>query len=93
MLIIPAIDIMDGKCVRLRQGDYEQKTIYAASPAEVAKQFAETGFTFLHVVDLQGAKEKKGCKLGFHRIYHCSAWIASGSWRRYSDNGGYKETD
>jgi phosphoribosylformimino-5-aminoimidazole carboxamide ribotide isomerase len=59
MLIIPAIDIYDGKCVRLRQGDYEQKTIYAASPAEVAQQFADAGFTSLHVVDLQGAKEKK----------------------------------
>jgi phosphoribosylformimino-5-aminoimidazole carboxamide ribotide isomerase len=59
MLIIPAIDIYDGKCVRLRQGDYEQKTVYAASPAEVAQQFADAGFNFLHVVDLQGAKEKK----------------------------------
>ena len=59
MLIIPAIDIIDGKCVRLRQGDYGQKTVYATSPAEVAKQFAEAGFTFLHVVDLLGAKEKK----------------------------------
>lgn len=59
MLIIPAIDIIDGKCVRLRQGDYEQKTVYVASPAEVAKQFADAGFTFLHIVDLQGAKEKK----------------------------------
>ncbi len=59
MLIIPAIDIYDGKCVRLRQGNYEQKTVYAASPAEVAQQFADAGFRFLHVVDLQGAKEKK----------------------------------
>jgi phosphoribosylformimino-5-aminoimidazole carboxamide ribotide isomerase len=59
MLIIPAIDIIDGKCVRLRQGDYDQKTVYVASPAEVAKQFADVGLTFLHVVDLQGAKEKK----------------------------------
>jgi phosphoribosylformimino-5-aminoimidazole carboxamide ribotide isomerase len=59
MLIIPAIDIYDGKCVRLRQGDYEQKTVYAASPEEVAQQFADAGFRSLHVVDLQGAKEKK----------------------------------
>jgi len=59
MLIIPAIDIIDGKCVRLRQGDYDQKTVYVASPEEVATQFVEAGFTFLHVVDLQGAKEKK----------------------------------
>jgi phosphoribosylformimino-5-aminoimidazole carboxamide ribotide isomerase len=59
MLIIPAIDIIEGKCVRLRQGDYEQKTVYAALPAEIAQQFADAGFKFLHVVDLQGAKEKK----------------------------------
>jgi len=59
MLIIPAIDIYDGKCVRLRQGDYEQKTVYAASPAEVAQQFVDAGFRYLHIVDLQGAKEKK----------------------------------
>jgi phosphoribosylformimino-5-aminoimidazole carboxamide ribotide isomerase len=59
MLIIPAIDIMDGHCVRLRQGDYEQKTVYGAPPAEVAMQFADAGLSFLHVVDLQGAKEKK----------------------------------
>ena len=59
MLIIPAIDIYDGKCVRLRQGDYEQKTVYAASPAEVAQQFVDAGFRYSHIVDLQGAKEKK----------------------------------
>ena len=59
MLIIPAIDIYDGKCVRLCQGNYEQKTVYAASPEEVAQQFADAGLRFLHVVDLQGAKEKK----------------------------------
>jgi phosphoribosylformimino-5-aminoimidazole carboxamide ribotide isomerase len=59
MLIIPAIDIIDGKCVRLRQGDYEQKTIYAASPAEVARQFSDAGLRFLHIVDLEGAKEKR----------------------------------
>jgi len=59
MLIIPAIDIYDGKCVRLRQGDYDQKTVYAASPEEVARKFAGAGFKLLHVVDLQGAKEKK----------------------------------
>jgi phosphoribosylformimino-5-aminoimidazole carboxamide ribotide isomerase len=59
MLIIPAIDIYDGKCIRLRQGDYEQKTVYAAPPSDVAGQFAASGLRCLHVVDLQGAKEKK----------------------------------
>jgi phosphoribosylformimino-5-aminoimidazole carboxamide ribotide isomerase len=59
MLIIPAIDIYDGKCIRLCQGDYEKKTVYNASPAEVAEQFKDAGFRFLHIVDLQGAKEKR----------------------------------
>lgn len=59
MLILPAIDIYDGKCVRLRQGDYEQKTVYSESPSTVAQQFCDAGFRFLHIVDLQGAKEKR----------------------------------
>lgn len=56
--IIPAIDIIDGKCVRLTKGDYNSKTIYNDSPAEVAKQFEALGFKRLHVVDLDGAKSK-----------------------------------
>ncbi|MFP5040264.1 1-(5-phosphoribosyl)-5-[(5-phosphoribosylamino)methylideneamino]imidazole-4-carboxamide isomerase [Parasediminibacterium sp. JCM 36343] len=54
--IIPAIDIIDGKCVRLTQGDYAQKTIYNESPLEVAKQFEAAGLQRLHLVDLDGAK-------------------------------------
>lgn len=54
--IIPAIDIIDGKCVRLTQGDYNQKTIYNSNPLEVAKQFEDAGFARLHLVDLDGAK-------------------------------------
>ncbi|MBQ8989593.1 MAG: 1-(5-phosphoribosyl)-5-[Prevotella sp.] len=56
--LIPAIDIIDGKCVRLTKGDYDQKTVYRDSPAEVAKEFEDTGFRRLHVVDLDGAKSK-----------------------------------
>lgn len=56
--LIPAIDIIDGKCVRLTKGDYEQKTVYRDSPAEVAKEFETIGFKRLHVVDLDGAKSK-----------------------------------
>lgn len=56
MTIIPAIDIIDGKCVRLTQGDYEQKTIYNENPLEVAKQFERAGLQRLHLVDLDGAK-------------------------------------
>ena len=58
MYIIPAIDIIDGKCVRLTQGDYEQKKVYNEDPLEVAKQFADAGVTRLHLVDLDGAKAK-----------------------------------
>ena len=58
MELIPAIDIIDGKCVRLTKGDYEQKTVYRDSPAEVAKEFEQLGFKRLHVVDLDGAKSK-----------------------------------
>ncbi|MDB5232485.1 MAG: hisA [Chitinophagaceae bacterium] len=56
MDIIPAIDIIDGKCVRLTQGDYTQKTIYNENPLEVAKQFEDAGLKRLHLVDLDGAK-------------------------------------
>ena len=56
--LIPAIDIIDGKCVRLTKGDYDQKTVYRDSPAEVAKEFEAYGFKRLHVVDLDGAKSK-----------------------------------
>jgi len=56
MEIIPAIDIIEGKCVRLTQGDYEQKKIYNEHPLEVAKQFEDAGLKRLHLVDLDGAK-------------------------------------
>ncbi len=55
--IIPAIDIIDGKCVRLTQGDYEQKKIYNENPLEVAKEFEDAGVKRLHLVDLDGAKK------------------------------------
>jgi phosphoribosylformimino-5-aminoimidazole carboxamide ribotide isomerase len=54
--IIPAIDLIDGKCVRLSQGDYNQKTVYNENPLEVAKMFADAGIRRLHLVDLDGAK-------------------------------------
>lgn len=54
--LIPAIDIIEGKCVRLTQGDYAQKTVYNENPLEVAKAFEQAGITRLHVVDLDGAK-------------------------------------
>ncbi len=59
MEIIPAIDLIDGKCVRLTEGDFAQKTIYNESPVEVAKQFESAGIKRLHLVDLDGAKAGK----------------------------------
>jgi phosphoribosylformimino-5-aminoimidazole carboxamide ribotide isomerase len=54
--IIPAIDIIEGKCVRLTRGDYQTKKIYDVDPRSVAKRFADIGIKRLHVVDLDGAK-------------------------------------
>ena len=56
--LIPAIDLIDGKCVRLTKGDYNQKKIYNDNPVEIAKGFEEMGFKRLHVVDLDGARSK-----------------------------------
>ena len=54
--IIPAIDLIDGKCVRLSQGDYDSKKVYNEDPLEVAKEFEDHGIKRLHLVDLDGAK-------------------------------------
>ena len=54
MQIWPAIDLRGGKCVRLRQGDYQQETVFAQDPAAVARQFADEGARHLHIVDLEG---------------------------------------
>src|SRR5690606_20387733 len=59
MRIIPAIDIINGKCVRLTQGDYAQEKVYNENPLEVAKSFEEAGLKHLHLVDLDGAKAGK----------------------------------
>jgi phosphoribosylformimino-5-aminoimidazole carboxamide ribotide isomerase len=56
MRIIPAIDIIDGSCVRLTQGDYNQKKVYSANPLDVAKAFESAGLQYLHLIDLDGAK-------------------------------------
>lgn len=61
--LIPAIDIIDGKCVRLTQGDYNTKKVYNEDPLEVAKMFAEYGIRRLHIVDLDGARQ--GCIINY----------------------------
>src|SRR6476619_6473050 len=57
MQIYPAIDLRGGQCVRLRQGDYQQETVFGADPAAMAKRWVDEGATYLHLVDLDGAKE------------------------------------
>jgi phosphoribosylformimino-5-aminoimidazole carboxamide ribotide isomerase len=56
--IVPAIDLIDGKCVRLTQGDYTQKKVYNEDPLEVARMFEDHGMKYLHLVDLDGARQK-----------------------------------
>ena len=54
--ILPAIDLIDGRCVRLTKGDYGQKKVYDASPVDMAKRYADCGVRRIHLVDLDGAK-------------------------------------
>lgn len=63
MLLIPAIDLKNGEAVRLYKGDYNQKIVYSSSPDEIAKSFEEMGADYLHVVDLDGAKDAKATNL------------------------------
>lgn len=63
MRVIPAIDLIDGKCVRLCQGDYNQTKIYSDNPVEQAKIFEDAGFTNLHLIDLDGAKTGQPCNI------------------------------
>ncbi|WZL88840.1 1-(5-phosphoribosyl)-5-[(5-phosphoribosylamino)methylideneamino]imidazole-4-carboxamide isomerase [Salinimicrobium sp. 3283s] len=84
MKIIPAIDIIDGKCVRLSQGDYNSKKIYNENPLEVAKQFEGHGIKYLHLVDLDGAKSK-------HIVnYKILEQIATGTDLQIDFGGGLK---
>ena len=63
MELIPAIDLIDGRCVRLTQGDYNEKKVYGQDPLDMAKSYADCGIRRLHVVDLDGAKAKAPCNL------------------------------
>ncbi len=64
MILYPAIDVRDGHAVRLLRGDYEQETVYDADPAEAARRWAGEGARYLHVVDLDGAREGRPMNLG-----------------------------
>ena len=87
MRIIPAIDIIDGKCVRLTKGDYNTKKIYNENPLEVAKQFESAGIKYLHLVDLDGAKAK-------HIVnYKVLEQIASKTTLKIDFGGGLKSNE
>src|SRR5688572_7316651 len=63
MQIWPAIDLRGGKCVRLRQGDYQRETVYGDDPAEMARKWVDQGATCLHLVDLDGARDGTNANL------------------------------
>lgn len=87
MRIIPAIDIIDGKCVRLTKGDYNTKKIYNENPLEVAKQFEASGIEYLHLVDLDGAKAQ-------HIVnYKVLEQIASKTTLKIDFGGGLKSNE
>lgn len=83
--IIPAIDIIGGKCVRLSQGDYNRQTTYAATPVDMAKAYADAGITRIHLVDLDGAKAGRPCNL---RVLE---EIASSGFPEIEWGGGIKD--
>jgi len=85
--IIPAIDIIDGKCVRLSQGDYQTKKIYSESPVELAKEFEANGIKRLHMVDLDGARQSKITNLKTLEA------VASGTALEIDFGGGVKTTE
>jgi phosphoribosylformimino-5-aminoimidazole carboxamide ribotide isomerase len=87
MQIIPAIDIIDGKCVRLTQGDYSQKKIYNENPLEVAKEFESAGINRLHLVDLDGAKA------GAVKNWNVLESIATNTELSIDFGGGIKQED
>jgi len=87
MKIIPAIDIIDGKCVRLSKGDYTTKKIYNENPLEVAKEFEDHGIEYLHLVDLDGAKSKH---IVNHRVLE---QIASKTGLKIDFGGGLKSDE
>tara|TARA_B100000508_G_scaffold55003_3_gene42758 strand:- start:141538 stop:142272 length:735 start_codon:yes stop_codon:yes gene_type:complete len=85
--IIPAIDIIEGKCVRLSQGDYDQKKVYNENPLEVAKSFEDHGIEHLHLVDLDGAKSSKVIN------YHVLEKIAYNTGLKIDFGGGVKSDE
>jgi len=87
MRIIPAIDIINGKCVRLTKGDYSTQKIYNENPVEIAREFEDNGIQYLHLVDLDGAKSKH---IVNHKILH---EIATQTKLKIDFGGGLKSNE
>ena len=87
MILLPAIDLYEGKAVRLVRGDYRQMTLYSEHPEEQAKAFADQGAAWLHVVDLEGAKE------GTTPNFSVVAQLCRTSGLRVEIGGGIRDTD
>ena len=83
MTIYPAIDMLGGKCVRLKQGDYNESTVYNDSPADAAKEWASKGAEWIHLVDLDGAKAKQPINIEAIKAVrmmkgNCGVWYSDG---------------
>jgi phosphoribosylformimino-5-aminoimidazole carboxamide ribotide isomerase len=87
MLIYPAIDLMEGRCVRLSQGRFDAPTVYSADPAEALAGFAEGGATWAHVVDLEGARAREP------RQHDLIAGLAANGGPRLQVAGGFRSRD
>ena len=82
MLIYPAIDLRGGQCVRLRQGDYNQETVFGRDPATMARRWVELGAEYLHLVDLDRARGRAGCDAGCRgSLYRLGLVWARGRYR------------
>lgn len=87
MIVFPAIDLIAGKCVRLTEGDFERLTDYRADPVDMAKKYADAGLTHLHLVDLDGARNKKVTQ------YKILEKICASTKLRVDFGGGIKTED
>src|SRR2546430_2753575 len=90
MLVIPAIDILGGKCVRLRQGDYQQETVYSGDPVLVAQRWIDDGAEYLHLVDLDGAKTGA---IVHADVIRCIATVTRSTRVKCQLGGGIRDTD
>ena len=92
MDIMPAIDLRNGRCVRLLQGNYERQINYSDDPVAQARQFASAGATWLHVVDLDGAKEGRLCNLDAIAAIIRSTAMRSWLSKKWSSTGSIKRS-